>query len=211
MKRVILLLLLLPACEDDPAQPQGSQNTQAFQALTTREAVLHNLELAWSKRNADKIDELLDDDFAFYLSQSDVHNGLPPVWDRATEMAATADLLTSNTAPAPSGPVCSRVSADIRFDDDLIWTEVPIPAAASGEVWYSTTVFYTFTFEMEPDDTYIAVPGAEAEFVVRRVATERGDRWRLVEWRDIGGDSPRLTATTGVKPTTWGAIKAIYR
>ncbi|HXV14713.1 MAG TPA: hypothetical protein VEC56_10965 [Candidatus Krumholzibacteria bacterium] len=206
MKRVILLLLLLSACEDDPAQPQGNQRAQTFQALTTREAVLNNLELAWTKRNVDKIDELLDDDFTFYFSQGDVGGGLPPSWGRAAELAATTALFISNSSPPPSGPVCTRVLVDIALDD-AIWTEVPGPVAALGEVWYSATVSYTATFEMEPDDTYITVPGATAEFIVRQV---EDDQWRLVEWHDLPGDAVGPAFAAAVGESTWGSIKYLY-
>jgi hypothetical protein len=48
-------------------------------------------------------------------------------------------------------------------------------------------VFYEFKFDMEPDDTYIAVPGARAQFTVRNTGTEDAPLWKLVEMRDLGG------------------------
>ncbi|MCI0450805.1 MAG: hypothetical protein L0Z51_00255 [Candidatus Latescibacteria bacterium] len=201
---LLLALAFVLACEDDPAAPQS--NTSAYQALTTREAVLNNLEVGWTQRNAGKIDELLDDNFTFYFSPRDVDGGLPPSWDRASELTATAGLMTSNTSPTPRGPVCTSVHVDLD-NDEVIWTELPGPATAFGEVSYSTTVFYRFTFEMEPDMTFIAPPGAQAQFVVRQI---EGGEWRLVEWYDLGNDAISAASSAASQEKPWGSIKYLY-
>ncbi len=216
MKAHLYCLILLAALafvascsEDDPARPSGNGGTQAFQPLTSREAVLNNLELGWVKRNAGEIDDLLDENFTFYFAPGDVGGEIPASWNRAAELAATTALFTSNQVQYPTGPVCRSIRVDLLFDDDLTWTEVPIPVAAYGEVWYTATVPYTHTFEMLPDNTYIAVPGAGAELTVRQV---EGGEWRLVVWRDLESTIVASSAAPAEEAeTTWGGIKALYR
>ncbi len=203
---------LLPACSDDPISPPPPPPTpeQEIQPLTTRNAVLNNIEYAYGHRGIGifPIDELLDDDFTFYLSTRDVNGGLPAQWSRIDELSLTRALFESNTAPI--GPVARSLRFFLEFNDDTEWVEI-VPQSAPTETWYAATVFYSFTVEMEPDNTFISVPGAKAEFVVREVATSSGNRWRLVAWRDLGGTLVRARqARAETDETTWGAIKALY-
>jgi len=104
--------------------------------------------------------------------------------------------------------VCREVRVDLVFDDDLEWTEVPVPATAVGEVWYTATVPYLFQFEMEGDLTFVQ-NDAKAQFTVRQDEAA----WRLVEWRDLG-ESIRAAGDVSVASTeanTWGGVKALYR
>ena len=73
---VILLvsLALVPACEDDPTgcyDCDGFLLGQQALPLTTREAVLNNIEYAYNKRVVSAYDELLDLEFTFFFSQGD--------------------------------------------------------------------------------------------------------------------------------------------
>ena len=204
--RALLLVLLLSGCDADPIRPEGPQ-APTFVPLTSRSAVLNNVEVGWNKRRADKIDDLLDANFIFFFAAGDVGGSIPSSWDRAEELATTEALFTSNTAPSPTGPVCRAVRIDLLYDDTLVWDPV-VPASAPSETWYTATMFYTFTFEMEPDNTFIAQNGAKAEFTVRQV----GEEWRLVEWRDLG--STIVATSSGAEAdqsTTWGGVKALYR
>lgn len=204
MKRVFLPLLLggaltVAACEDDPSAPEPPPS---YQSLTTRAAVVSNLEIAWNNRQANKAIGLMDEDFTFYFSPSDVNGGLPLSWSLEDEVPAMYDLFISNQAPLPGYPICRSVRVDFMYDE-LVWVEAP---GTGSEVWYSTTVPYTFTVELEPKTTYIAHNGSKAQLVVRQV----GEEWRLVEWRDL---SPTLatTQTSGVNEASWGAIKYLYK
>jgi hypothetical protein len=199
----ILLLLLLPACDDDPSRPPPENPGSMFEPLTSRDAVVNNLELAWTQQRLDKLDDLLDADFVFYLDLGDVGGEIPPQWDRATEVAVTSGLFDSDHAQYPTGPVCNEVRVDLA-NDELIWTEVPVPVTAIAEVWYRTTVPYTFMFKMAGDITYIN-NDASAELTVRQVENE----WRLVEWRDLGAN--RMNTRSASEESTWGLIKSLYR
>ncbi len=197
---VLVSILLISACDDDPSAPRPTEPT--FQPLTTRAAVVNNLEVAWNNRQANKAIGLMDEKFTFYFSPSDVNSGMPLSWSLEDEVPAMYDLFISNQAPLPGFPICTSVRVDLS-NEDLVWTEVPGP---SPEVWYATTVSYSFTFVIEPNTTYIALNGAKAQLVVRQV----GDEWRLVQWRDLGS-TLAATHALGVNETTWGGIKYLYR
>jgi hypothetical protein len=200
-------LVWLPACEDDPTSPAGG-TPSAFQPLTSRSAVLNNLEIGWTQRRADKIDELLDENFVFYFSPGDVGGEIPPTWDREIDLAATTALLESNQNNT-IGPVCRSVRVDL-ITDDIVWVPVPTSPPAN-ETRYAATVPYVFTFEVEPDITYIPPNSARAQLTVREVAVDGGTtEWRLVEWRDLDGVAS-MVQETSADIKTWGAIKAIYR
>jgi hypothetical protein len=204
MKRITLPLalcgvLIIAACEDDPTAPEPRPS---YQPLTTRAAVVRNLEIAWNNRQANKAIGLMDENFTFYFSSVDVNSGLPLSWSLEDEVPAMYDLFISNQAPLPGYPVCRSVRVDFLYDE-LTWIDVP---GTASEVWYATTVPYTFTFELEPNTTYVARNGATAQLVVRQV----GEEWRLVQWRDLGG-TLAATQSLGVNETTWGAIKYLYK
>ena len=180
-----------------------------FTPLTSKSAVLDNLESAWNQRFPDQVDELLDDNFAFYFSPGDVGGNIPEQWDRATELATSTALFISNTTPT-TGPVCISVQVDIQSTNPQ-WIAV-VPEVAPEETWYTTTLVYSFTFEMDPGQTYSSAQGAKAQFTVRNAGTDGAPDWRLVEWRDLGGLATfRIHQTASSRTATWGAIKALYR
>lgn len=203
-------LALMPACEDDPAQPAGDPGTQGRLPLTTREAVLNNIEYAYDNRNTSAFDELLDPNFTFFFSDGDVGGGLPVQWPRTDELGATNDLFVSNTEPVPIGPECKAIFIDLALEN-LQWDEVT-PEGYPGEVGYTALINYDFTFKMAPDDTYNSEPGAKAEFTVRNAGTENDPHWQLVEWRDLGNSRrARSRTAASTQESTWGGIKALYR
>jgi hypothetical protein len=206
-------LALVPACESDPAQPgsNSSGNTQSFLPLNTPDAVLNNIEVAWDNRVPSRIDELLDENFFFYFAPGDVGGEIPEQWDRATELAVTTALLNSNTVPPVEGPVCREVRVDL-FLDEVEWVPLAPPADAPGEAWQTAIVYYECLFEMEPDFTYIAGPGAKAKLTVREIPVGNATEWRLIEWRDLGYDFVAgAIRNAGASESTWGGIKALYQ
>jgi hypothetical protein len=91
----------------------------------------------------------------------------------------------------------------------VVWAEV-IPEDFPSEKWYTTSVYYEFTFEMDPDMTYLAVPGSLAQFTVRNAGTDNTPQWRLVEWRDLAGNNAAMRGPASTDRSTWGSIKALY-
>ena len=204
---ILLALAFVSACEDDPVGNCADCGgfPPEFLPLTSRKAVLNHLEHAYNTRRSDAIGQLLDDNFTFFLATSDVGGGIPAQWSRADEMLTTMRLFDSNNAT--TGPIVRSIRMDILFEE-AEWTPV-VPLSDPAKTWYATTVDYTFTVEMAPDQTYIAVPGAQAVFVVRDIDPSDATDWRLVEWRDLGGNVA-ATTSTGSESRTWGAVKALY-
>jgi hypothetical protein len=184
---MLLGILVVTACEDDPIRPSTSSGL-VRENLSQRWHVLNNIEYAYKTRRIDIYDELLNANFTFYFSPGDVNGGSPVTFNRAEEKDATGRLFISNeqTQNPPPDPVCRTIRLELVFEPgELIWVEVH-PQAFPTETWYATTVFYTFTFEIEPNTTYIAQNGAKAQFVVRNTGTDQNPHWQLVEFRDLG-------------------------
>jgi hypothetical protein len=179
-------LALVAACEDDPTTPIIPNGEHTLLPLTSRVAVLNNIEYAYDNRKIEVYDELLDLNFTFFFSEGDVDWGLPVQWPRTDELGATNDLFISNTQPVPVGPECQSIRMDLVLEN-LQWVEI-IPEDYPGEVWYTTLVNYDFTFKMAPDDTYNSEPGAKGQFTVRNIGTVEAPLWKLMEWRDLGND-----------------------
>lgn len=174
-------------------------------SLTTRKAVLNNIEFACNMRNINALDELLDDNFTFFLHLAG--GGLPLQWGRVVELETSRALFESNVEPAPD-PVAVKIEFDLDLDG-LQWDPI-VPQSAPTETWYATTIAYTFRIEMESDLTYVSIPGATATFVVREIETTAGPKWRLVEWRDRG-DTVFAQRAVSTEMVTWGEIKSLYR
>jgi hypothetical protein len=167
--------------DPDPA-PDPVEPKEEFKPLTKKENVLNNIQVSYNKRRIDKYDELLDVNFTFFLSTGDVGGGLPESWGRAEEIQYNTSLFDPNYTGENR---CKRISMDLQFETGVQWVEV-VPPNFPEEVWYTTTVFYDFRFEMEPDNTYISVPGSKAQFTVRNTGTVDAPLWKLVEMRDLG-------------------------
>jgi hypothetical protein len=159
-----------------------------FLPLTTREAVLNNLELAYSRQKITPYRELLDPNFTFFFSPGDVGGNIPEQWGYPDE-TRVADLLFNTSLDDPLYPTCRSIRMDLKFESGVQWVDV-IPEDYPTETWYTTTVYYEFTFEMNPDMTYIAVPGSLAEFTVRNTGTDAAPLYKLIEWRDLAVNQP---------------------
>lgn len=206
-------MLFVSACDDDPLPPCpdcGGFPTFKQEDLTERWHVLNNIEFAYRERQPDVYDGLLDSDFVFYFSPSDKAEGLPESWTRVDDLDATTGLFLSNQqGDPPSDPICRSMRLDIYYErESLTWVEFH-PSAYPTETWYTTTAFYTFTFEVEPNTTYIALNGARAEFVVRNNPQGGHDHWELIELHDLGDSAPPKSPQS-TQEATWGAIKFLY-
>jgi hypothetical protein len=84
-------------------------------------------------------------------------------------------------------PLCRSIRMDLKYESGVQWVDV-IPEDFPNETWQTTTVFYEFTIEIEPDETFIAVPGARAQFTVRNIGTVDDPLYKLVEFRDLGDE-----------------------
>jgi len=178
----VVVLMPLGCGDDSPTTPAGDGS--AFLNLTQKWHVLNNIEVAYNKRDLTKYDALLDDNFTFFLSPGDVGGSIPSQWGRADEILYNSRLFDPNYSGAHR---CRSIEMDLNLPDDkstIPWTEIT-PASAPDETWYSTTVFYRFRFEMDPDTHFESVAGAKGEFAVRNAGTPEQPHWQLVEFRDL--------------------------
>lgn len=188
--RVLLCILALTvtgvtSCIFDPdtkTPPVVPDNP--IKDLTHKEDVIYNMETAYNTRRIDVYDGVLDDNFTFFLSPGDVGGGLPEQWDRTVEKDVNQKLFDKNNTTLP----CQSIFMDIRAEEGVSWTQFN-PASAPSETWYSTTLFYDFKIQIDPN-TYIPLPGAKAVFTVRDAGPhgKYAHHWQLVEFRDLGGN-----------------------
>jgi hypothetical protein len=218
------VLITLPACEDDPTNPDCCPPRPIQrQNLTKKWHVLNNIEYAYMKRDRSVYDQLVGTNFTFFFAPGDVGGNIPEQWGRVDEIDAVGRLFASNNQPGnpPSDPVCRSIRFDLQYDKDtMTWVEI-VPDDFPNEKWYTATVFYTFTFEIEPDLTFITQNGARAQLTVRNRGTEQQPAWELVELRDLGGQTANavsvgeaarpIASVVATKSSTWGGIKALYK
>ncbi|HEX5131278.1 MAG TPA: hypothetical protein VFX92_02195 [Candidatus Krumholzibacteria bacterium] len=186
--------------------------------LTTRENVLNNIECAYNERNIAEYDQLLDPGFVFFLADGDVNGGLPVSWDRTTEIGANRCLF--DWVGCQNKPLATSMQMDLLFENSLQWVSV-IPSSAPDETWYTTTVFYNFQVEVQPDTKYYSYAGAKTQFTVRNAGTDEAPQWKLAEMRDLGAYNLMTAAAArtstqestwgGVKSLSWGGVKSLYR
>jgi hypothetical protein len=176
----------------------------------TRVAVLNALEKAYNDRDPALIDGILDDEFTFFFAPGDVGGSIPEQWRRVDEFTVTERFLNSdNQDDPPAYPVATSIDVDVVFNNNLPWVEV-IPEEFPDEIWYTATVFYDFVMEFEPDITYLSQSGARSQFTVRAVTVGNRTEWRLVEWRDLGGNTT-ARSHMAVAETTWGSLKGLFK
>jgi len=194
LKRILLismamLIVSTASCIFDPKSDNKEctdcvDRTLQRENLTQKWHVLNNIVVAYNKRDISIYDELLDDNFTFFLSPGDVGGTIPDQWGRADEILYNSRLFDPNYSGAHR---CKTIEMDLTIPDDkttISWVKIT-PASAPDETWYMTTVFYRFRFDTEPDTQYESVAGAKGEFTVRDAGTAEKPQWRLVEFRDL--------------------------
>ncbi len=178
--------------------------------LTTREAVLNNVEAAYNKRDITRYEALLDPEFTFYLSVGDIGNGLPEQWGYAEDVLYNSRMFDMSYI----GPNrCTNIRFDLQFEEGVLWVSFA-PSSHPDETWYTTTVFYDFQIDIVPDTRLLPPPGSRAYVTVRNAGTDADPHWRLVEMRDLGSqyiDAAAGDAPAAVQQSTWGRVKALYR
>ncbi len=182
-----IMVLVVSSCIFDPEEDPGTppEPPAKEENLTERWHVLNNIEYAYSKRNPNVYDALLSEEFTFFFDEGDVGGEIPEQWGRFDEFDATSRLFLSKTQT--EDPICNQIKLDLVYDQaNLQWVE-KIPENFPDEIWYTTTVNYTFTFQMEGDLTYVQ-NNAKAQFTVRDTGPTGSPHWELVEFRDLGAN-----------------------
>jgi hypothetical protein len=189
LKRCVYLCILafiiagVSSCIFDPKNDDGKEPPPpdvTFLPLTEKDNVLVNIERAYVARRIEKYEEVLDDEFTFFLSSGDVGGDIPEQWDKSEEILLNTRLFDKTYAAKP----CQKIEMDIRTEEGLSWTEFT-PASAPTETWYTTTVYYEFRFFINPD-IYISEPGSRGVFTVRDIGPAPEHHWQLIEFRDLG-------------------------
>jgi hypothetical protein len=186
---VVILAMGVSSCFLDPDEDTKDPPPpdEPYGDLSVKEHVLRNIQKSYNDRNIQRYDELLDDNFTFFFATGDVGGSIPDQWGRADELPAT-DGLFCRTGCNPGLPLCRSIRMDLKYESGVVqWVDV-IPEDFPNETWQTTTVFYEFTIEIEPDETFIAVPGARAQFTVRNIGTVDDPLYKLVEFRDLGDE-----------------------
>ena len=209
---LISVLALAPACEDDTVGDcydcGGFPPSQKLMPLTSREAVLNNIQYAYYNRQIEVINALLDADFTFFFAPEDVGGSIPEQWARVDELEATNSMFISNSQPVPIGPQIRSMDFDVQFEEGVEWSSFT-PGGFPSETWYYAEVGYSFTIEVAPDLTLISKHGSTAQFTVRNAGSEEVPHYQLVECRDRGATMSIVQALE-VAPDTWGEIKALW-
>lgn len=194
MKRVIAVLILGvgilafnscildPKEKDDPGPPPDSPYKPLDEE---RDNVLFNLEKAYKERNIDRYDELLDVDFVFHFSPTDVREGnvSAELWDRAAEIGSAGNMFDPNYS-GPREPV-SNIDLSMRYaTGDASWIQVTPEDQQKypDETWYEKTVRYMLT--VTSGQTSYVGQDIQASFLVRWAEVDGQHFWRIVAWRD---------------------------
>ena len=205
--RAFLLLPVVVAafslsCGDDTVKPPTDHFVLLEKDLSNKSDVLNNIEYAYNRRVISAYDELLDANFTFFYTEGDAGGaGTPVQWGRLDEVTTTSGLLAAAAA----------IDLTIDWKDasghsTVQWVEEP----SGTETWYYTTVFYHFTIKIG-NTTYIPNAGAKAQFTVRNAGTAEQPKWKMVEFRDLGGPSLAALRVSATEASSWGKVKALYR
>lgn len=215
----LFVAVLLAGCSDSQVVTCSSCGGPPYRSLADRDDVLFNLELAYNESNLDEFTRLLDDNFVFHFSDSDVQNGNVPVaqWNGPDELAATDNLFNGGNLP-PGLPPASKIDLTLYFtdgDDDWQAVAPPDPQQYPNETWYVQRIGYSLTVSAG-FNTYTTGNPFVTEFTIRPVDDNGTTVWRIVSWTDAS-DVPLLrreqtdaAARAFIDGTTWGAVKELF-
>jgi hypothetical protein len=194
-KRSIFVVLTLvvtagltTSCIFDPKQkddPGGEVKKVEYKDLTEMDHVLINLELAYNERNFQQYDKLLDDGFTFIFSDTDFNEGTVEYdqWDRNAEATSTRNILDPNLA---ADNRVTSIDLHLTYPEGN-WSELPPDENHPDESWYTKTVNYNLVIKTA-DQWEHRANGLQAQFTIRWGATEDGEHWRIILWRDDVGN-----------------------
>ena len=155
-----------------------------------RDNVLFNLQKAYNERNLERYDELLDTDFVFFFSNTDVNNGTVQYdqWGRAAEIGANRNLFDP-TFSKPGVDPASVIDLTLSYatgDDQWIQVTPPDQVKYPDETWYEKIVTYSLT--VKAGDMEYVGNDIQASFTVRWATDDEGNEyWRVIIWRDDTG------------------------
>jgi hypothetical protein len=191
----------------------GGDKNPAGPDLTTVEGVLESLQESYRRQNPGAYEDLLADDFRFYLEPNvAMDRGYPLYLTRAQDIATTTALLTS-----------SRVE-DIRIE--IEHDEITAANELGRESWLRGPITdAALEVDLSPDEgefegTTLSIRGQTQTIYLRKgrnpgdtlPASDTADRYYIVEWYDHGSPDDFAPVPPGddilpTVPMTWSTLK----
>ncbi len=117
-----------------------------------------------------------------------------------------ASKLFDKSLNEPPYPTCRSIRMDLKFESGVQWVDV-IPEDYPTETWYTTTVYYEFTFEMNPDMTLSPCPVRRRS---SRCAIPEPPPIRCTNWSS-GEISPGVTSSPSSRGTGEAGASFAFR
>jgi hypothetical protein len=204
---VILSLTLLLGCRSDSKKkPDPEPSTYLPQTSIT--SVLSNLAQAYTKKNYEEYQKLIDSSFEYIFAPQDIggENNIPASWGRADELASANHMF--NGAVNRDGYRAEEIrlaftaGADTPTDLDPAWRKV---------VLSNINLQIDSRHETSSDPLTYDVNGDKAElyfFLTGEIWPGTDQHiWKIVRW----DDKPIAKRDAKTQSLTWGQIKGNYR
>jgi hypothetical protein len=169
---------------DETSDPPDNGGDVAYPAATTPDLVVANFEKAYEEKKIDEYDKLLDENFTFYFSQTDVNQlGVPASWDRAQELLSATKMFSAQPGTTPGGQPQEPIQSFqvVLQPETTVW-DTNVPAEFPGTLKRSYNVNMTVFFE---GGGSVAVRGIQ-DFYVAPVEVNGTTIYKLRYWVDFG-------------------------
>src|SRR5262245_19888424 len=215
---VVIAWLAVAGCDEDPAQAPVDP---CVEQPCSVEAVVAQLERAYTNRDYAHFARLLHDDFSFDLHPEpdpDPYVPAPPRhWRKTDELRIHQRMFAPTSIPAEDAPVPQRLwleAVSMNLTRSQPWTERDEYYRPVGpldptrwKAWgaeYNTNVL----FDTQSESDYQVV-GAALFVVVQDLSMPANapGAFRLYRWQDLGGAGNQIA---GVEPATWTRVKRVY-
>ena len=181
---VAFIFSCVTSCGDDDPFKIIPPQIPTFKSLEVKDDVLLNLQLAYTQRNVDQYDRLLDGTFTFFFSSVDVNEGRVEVsqWDRASELTSAGHMFDPAFDPdGPTEPISDITLTMIFPAGEEAWN--PQTDLLTGETSYEKTAEYRLSVTAG-ETTFTNAQPIDASFVIRFTAVGGDSIYRLVSWKD---------------------------
>lgn len=174
-------LLASAGCEDDGTTPRPKpKETDGFKNLTEVWHTIHNLELAFDSKNADRYAEVFDpDNFVYFFDPDVTGGGVPMQWGYELEMQWARNLF--NGVQGSGGVSFDTLDATFYDVEDVQWIAHESDDFP-GETLLEVLLAYELMLETGSGARF-ETPGL---LLSRFIAREIDGKWKLVRWYDEG-------------------------
>jgi hypothetical protein len=183
-----ILAMLFSSCILDPKEKKKKEDDPVevvWPDLTEKDHVFEYLELVYEKRNYNRYEKLLDDNFNFRFGDDDYNTGKTDRdWGRTSDLNSANKMLNSYSHPQYGAVV--QIDLTIQ-PEGTNWLEIPkTDPPFTGETWYQKSFRYWLTAST---NTGMELRGHDinAFFIVRQSELEGVNIFRIVQWNDDTG------------------------